>query len=200
MIRQREPHFVVDSQESFVHCFLKRKIVPPPSRLLHSASASIMLARARMFATPRPEFFTLARIKTAPVVFDSQFKCVRGRNARAHLNVPARLRGGKYCSKPPARCDRSESACSATDSVSHPEHRHKQIRKSNLQSGGACSTACAKANCKAADKPTFSSADGLRSSQMRRTSCEIDSISERRAPGAEGARFGRTSASRLTGS
>src|SRR6185503_18773872 len=34
--------------------------VPPPSRLLHSTSASIMLARARMLATPRPGFFFIS--------------------------------------------------------------------------------------------------------------------------------------------
>ena len=55
---------------------------------------------------------------------------------------------------------------------------------SNLLSAAASCTACDRANSSAAAKPTFCRTDGLKSSQMRRTSCEIDSISVRNAAGS----------------
>src|SRR5215813_3874887 len=53
----------------------------------------------------------------------------------------------------------------------------------NFSSEGNCATALLKAHSSAGRKPMFSSADGLRSSQMCRISLEITSISRRSAAG-----------------
>src|SRR5262245_38811157 len=53
----------------------------------------------------------------------------------------------------------------------------------NFSSAGSCATALLKAHSSAGRKPMFSSADGLRSSQMWRISLEITSISRRIAAG-----------------